>query len=653
MRPEDLPDLPAAPGCYIFRAADGQALYVGKARSLRSRVRSYFQSPDRLTPKTAAMVRRAHRLEVITTGNEVEALLLENTLIKRHRPRYNILLRDDKTYPYLKITPEPFPRLLLVRRVEDDGGRYFGPYASAGAVRDTLRLLRRVFPMRTCTPHKFAQARRPCLEYHIRRCPAPCVGRIDREAYAERVEGVRQFLEGRVDEVRRRLAEQMHAAAEAMAFERAAELRDLLRAVERLSERQEVVRLKAADEDYLGVAREGRTAAVSVLQVRGGKLVGRETYFLHADPDADTAAVLQAFLGQYYPIASSWPREVCVPTDAFEEGEAVAGLLAARGARLRVPRRGDRARLMAMAADNARWAVREEHLREERRGAPLEELRDFLGLDAPPSRIEGYDISNLQGTDSVASMVVFLDGRPAKREYRQFRIRTVEGADDFASHAETMERRLRHHEAERQAVAAGALEPERARFLALPDLVLIDGGRGQLSAVRAVMRRLGYGHIPAFALAKEEELLYREGEAEPIRLPRDSPALHLLQAVRDESHRFALRHHRRLRSHRTLTSRLAEVPGVGEARTRRLLRHFGSADAVAQASEEALRAAGLPGAVAARLYAALRTPAPPQAAERVAPPAGAYGGRRPRRANSSPGRQDARRPSAARGRGTR
>ena len=616
MGPRDLPDLPREPGCYIFRAADGEVLYVGKARSLRARVRTYFQDQGRLAVKTRAMVQRAARLEVITTQSEVEALLLENTLIKRHRPRYNILLRDDKTYPYLKITNEAFPRLVLTRSVKPDGGRYFGPYASAGAVRDTLRLLRRVFPMRSCSPHKFRTVLRPCLEYHIHRCPAPCVGLIEQGAYAQLVDGVRQFLEGRSDDVRRRLAAQMTEAAGAMEFERAAELRDLLRAVERLSERQQVVRLGGADEDYLGLARRARTAAVSVLQVRAGKLVGRETYFLTADPDAPDADVLAAFLVQYYPMASSWPREICLGTDAFEDGQDLAALFAqglpggGRKARLHVPRRGEKVRLMALAADNARWALEEERLRETRAGAPLDELQAALGLPTRPVRIEGYDISNFQGTDSVSSMVVFVDGRAAKAEYRHFRIKGVVGADDFASHAETIGRRFRRYFEERDQVAAGSLRPEAAKFLRLPDLVLIDGGKGQLSAVRRVMHEMGVAGVPTFGLAKEEELLFREGHPEPIRLPRDSAGLRLLQAVRDESHRFAITHHRQLRAGRTLTSRLLAVPGMGRVRTRRLLSALGSLEAVSQASVEDLTAAGVPRPVAERVYASLREPAP-------------------------------------------
>lgn len=653
MEPSDLPDLPLGPGCYLFRAADGQVLYVGKARSLKARVRTYFQDPQRLTVKTAAMVQRARHLEVITTASEVEALLLENTLIKRHRPRYNILLRDDKTYPYLKLTAETFPRLLLVRRVRDDGAHYFGPYANPGAVRDTLRLLRRVFPLRTCTPHKFRTAKRPCLEYHIHRCVAPCVALVTQGAYAALVDGVRQFLEGRSDGVRRRLQTQMAEASAAMAFERAAELRDLLRAVERLSERQEAVRLRGADEDYVGMARRGRTAAVTLLQVRAGKLVGRETYFLSADPDVPEGAVLSAFLGQYYPMASSWPREVCLATDELDDREAIEQLLRAGRAgrpvaRLHVPRRGEKVRLVGLAADNARWAVEEERLKEARTGRPLDDLQAALGLPARPERIEGYDISNFQGTDSVASMVVFVDGRPAKAEYRHFRIRTVEGANDFASHAETIGRRLTRYEAERTAVADGSMPLDQARFLRLPDLVLIDGGKGQLSAVREVMHRMGMADIPTFGLAKEEELLFREGQSEPIRLGRDTPALRLLQAVRDESHRFAITHHRQVRSRRTLTSQLSAVQGMGDVRTRMLLRRFGSVAAVAEAAVDDLRAAGLPRGVAVRLHAALHmggTEASALPAPAAAPGRAPAAGRRSARAANSP-------PKAAPGRTT-
>jgi len=624
MQPSDLPDLPGSPGCYLFRDETGEVLYVGKARSLRARVRSYFQDPGRLAVKTAAMVQRAAHVEVIITASEVEAVLLENTLIKKHRPRFNIMLRDDKTYPYLEITNEVFPRLVIARRVRDDGGRYFGPYANAGAARDTMRLLRRVFPMRNCTPHKFRTVRRPCLEYDLHRCPAPCVGLIEAPAYGELIEGVRQFLEGRSDIVRRRLQVQMEAAAQALEFERAAELRDLLRSVEQMSERQEVVRLKGADEDYLGVARRGRTAAVSVLQVRSGKLTGRETYFLTADPDQPDAEVLGAFVGQYYPIAAAWPAEVCLPTDAFEGRDAVAQMLEAgragptgraRKTRLRVPQRGDKAHLMSLATDNARWAVEEERLREDRQGAPLRELCSNLELPVEPRRIEGYDISNTQGTDSVSSMVVFVDGRPSKPHYRHFRIRTVEGANDFASHAETIGRRFARAEEERAAIREGRLRLDDAKFLPLPDLVLIDGGKGQLSAVREVMHRMGVAQIPTFGLAKEEELLFKEGRSEPIRLARDSAGLRLLQAVRDESHRFAITHHRQVRARRTITSRLSEVPGMGQVRVRQLLRAFGSLAGVQAADAQALREAGLPRPVAERLYASLHPVPPVRAAE--------------------------------------
>lgn len=620
MEPADLPDLPALPGCYLFRDAGRTPIYVGKARSLKARVRTYFQDPSRLTPKVRAMVAHAASVETITTGSEVEALLLENTLIKRHRPRYNILLRDDKTYPYVKMTAETFPRLLLVRRVRDDGARYYGPFPNAGAVRDTLRLLRRLFPMRTCTPHKFQTATRPCLEYHIHRCGAPCTGLIDALAYGQIVESVRDFLDGHPEAVRQRLDQEMRQASESLAFERAAELRDLLRAMERLTERQEVVRLDGNDEDYVNVARQGRTAAVAVLQVRAGTLVGRETYFLTADPETSDAEVLGSFLGQYYPIATSWPRELVVPTDAFESADAVRALLRTppesgsepyrghrRATRLITAQRGARVRLLSLAAENAAWAVRDEVLKEEARGTPLDELRIALNLPETPWRIEGYDISNFQGTDSVSSMVVFEGGRPQKSEYRHFRIRTVVGANDFASHAETIRRRFERAREEQAGIGRGELSPAKARFARMPDLLLIDGGKGQLSAVRAVLHEMGLEGIPTFGLAKREELLFEEGRPDPIRLPRSSPALRLLQAVRDESHRFAITYHRTLRSKRTLTSELLEVPGIGADRAKKLLKAFGSLDAIAQASEEALREAGLPRPVAQRLAATLAT----------------------------------------------
>jgi excinuclease ABC subunit C len=446
------------------------------------------------------------------------------------------------------------------------------------------------------------------------------VGLIDETSYGEIVTSVREFLDGHPQAVRQRLEREMERSAESMAFERAAELRDLVRAIDRLAERQEVVRLEGSDEDYVHLARQGRTAAVALLQVRSGTLVGRETYFLTADPETPDAEVLGSFLGQYYPMAASWPYEVVVPTDAFESAETIRALFHSgprgvvkgpgttrRKTHLVTAQRGARARLLALAQENAAWAVREEVLKEETDmgRTPLEELRAALGLERTPWRIEGYDISNFQGTDSVSSMVVFEGGRAQKSEYRHFRIRTVVGANDFASHAETIRRRFERARTEQSAVALGELSPEKARFARMPDLLLIDGGKGQLSAVRAVLHEMGLQDIPTFGLAKREELLFEEGRPDPIRLPRSSPALRLLQAVRDESHRFAITYHRTLRTKRTLTSELLAVPGIGPSRAKRLLRTFGSLERVAQASGDDLKAAGLPAPVIERLRLAL------------------------------------------------
>lgn len=612
MRPEDMPDLPVQPGCYIFRASDGRPLYVGKARSLRSRVRTYFQDPARLAAKVRVMVGHAASLELITTVSEVEALLLESNLIKKYRPRYNIVFRDDKTYPYLKITSEDFPRLILVRRVVKDGGEYFGPYPNVGQVRETLRLLRRVFKLRNCSPYRFRTTHRPCLEYHLHRCLAPCAGLVTKDEYAEHVAGVRQFLRGHSDEVRHMLLQEMDEASQQMAFERAAELRDLLRGLERMTERQEAVRLAQVDEDYVGLARRGGTAVICLIQVRAGKITGKETFYLAATADRSDGEVIGAFLTQYYPIATSWPKTVCVPTLEFADSPAAEAFLAqgsaassGRPAHLQVPRRGSRAHLLRRAMDNAELAAQAEAQRQDEEGEPMRELQKALGLAHLPRRIEGYDISNFQGADSVSSMVVFEDGRPAKAEYRRFVIRTVVGADDFASHAETCRRRFGRGLEEARAVTEGKLEPDKAKFARMPDLVLIDGGKGQLSAVRAAMREIGVDAIPTLGLAKQEELVFMEGNPEPIRLPRGGAALRLLQAVRDESHRFAITHHRRRREHTGLHSALDGVPGLGPVRRRRLLRAFGSVRAVVEVTPEDLTRAGLPRNVAEAVYAKL------------------------------------------------
>jgi excinuclease ABC subunit C len=581
--------LPRAPGVYLFRDARGDVLYVGKARDLRNRVRSYFQSARNLPAKTQALVERLADVEWITTGSEHEAYLLEESLIKSHRPKYNVLLRDDKHYPFLKLTAHPFPRLVVARRREDDGALYFGPYPSAGAVRAAERLIRRLFPLRTCTDRKFETVTRPCLLYHIKRCPAPCVGYVDAAAYGRIVDEVNAFLSGRRDEVRRELARRMAEAAEALRFEEAAELRDRLRALEEVLAEQTVVLRRKVDLDAVGVAREGRDAVGEVFQVREGQVVGRRRYLFRLPPEAEDGEILTRLLVAHYQ-REAVPPEILVPTAPPADDGARAFLAERRGGPVRLlsPRRGEKRDLLALALRNAAEGldeVREEAAAHEE---ALTALASALGLDGPPRRIEGYDISNTQGTLSVAAMVVFREGTPAPSHYRRFNIRTVVGADDFASLREAVARRMRR------------LSSRDASFGERPDLLLIDGGRGQLAAVLAALAETP--NPPAVAaLAKREEAIYVPGVAEPLRLPAWHPGLRLLQRVRDEAHRFANAGHGRRRSQALRRSRLDAVEGIGPKRRRALLSAFGSVEGIRQASVEEIVRVGIPAAVARRL----------------------------------------------------
>lgn len=620
---ERVADLPERPGVYLFKDAEGEVLYVGKARSLRQRVRSYFQSSKYLTTRILRLMQRVADLEFIVTRNEVEALVLENTLIKRYRPRYNVRLRDDKTYPYLKITVnERWPRVSVVRQVKDDGARYFGPYTFSASLQEALRLIRRVFPYRTCSNHRLARGGRPCLHYYIGRCLAPCAGLCDEEQYDGMIRELIAFLEGRSREMLNRVERQMQEAAENLEFERAAELRDQLRALHQVLEQQQVASPRRGEQDAIGLAREGDRAHAQVFFVREGKVIGREQLSLSGVEGLADEEVLAAFLTQYYSRASYVPQEILLPCDLPEgEAEVIARWLGERrGHRVRLhrPQRGAKRRMVEMAEHNARLllerAETEERARDDRARRALEELADYLGLEEPPRRIECYDISNLQGAQAVGSMVVMIDGEPRKSEYRRFRIQTVEGPNDFASMQEVLYRRLRRGLQEREeagkarGAAAGAPNgvavpapaapdgvPEGASeepggFADLPDMILIDGGKGQLSAAVEVLDRLGLVDIPVFGLAKRFELVFAPGRPDPIVIPRDSPALHLLQRIRDEAHRFALSYHRKLRQRATLHSVLEEVPGIGPRRRKALLEAFGSLDAIARATEDELAA---------------------------------------------------------------
>lgn len=598
MNPEEkLKHLPAKPGVYLFRDSDGTIIYVGKALSLKNRVRSYFQSGAGQSPKVRSMMSRAADFEYIVTDSEVEALILESNLIKEHRPRYNVFLKDDKSYPYLKVTlNEDYPRVHITRRMVKDGGRYFGPYTQVGAVHETLNLLRRLFPFRSCKQRELAAKGRPCLNYHIKRCLGPCCGLVSREDYRGMIREICLFLEGRQEELLKSLARRMEEASERLEFERAAELRDQLRAVQKVLEKQKVISSGMEDQDAVAMARGVDECSIMVFFVRGGKLLGREHFILKGAGGDSREEVVTAFIKQYYHRAEFIPREVLASALLEEEAGVIAEWLSGKkGARVqvKVPVRGEKKKLIEMVEKNALLALEEAQLERSFRrdaGEDLTLLAGELGLAKPPYRIECYDISNIQGAEQVASMAVLEDGKPAPDQYRRFKIKTVQGPNDYASMQEVIRRRFTRGAEERELINTGQMSSKKAKFHRMPDLVIIDGGKGQLSAAREIMRELGFGYIPAFGLAKEEELLFAEGRPDPICLPGDSRALYLLQRVRDEAHRFAVTYHRQLRTRRNLKSLLDEIDGIGEVRRRELLKFFPSIEAISQATLEELAA---------------------------------------------------------------
>lgn len=572
-----LEQLPLRPGVYLFKDAAGTILYVGKARVLRDRVRSYFQPGRPLEPRRGALVAEVADLDLVITDTEMEALALENNLIKRHRPRYNVLLRDDKNHPWLKLTlAEEYPRLHVVRRVGEDGAVYGGPYIPAHLGRKTATLARRLFGIRSCREELNGRRPRPCLQYQIKRCLAPCVAEIcSPERYRAAARDAAAFLEGRTDDVLARLRAEMAAAAEQERYEHAATLRDQVHALERLEAPQKITTTELEERDLFAAHREGERAALQVFVVRDGRVVAREGFLL--DRVTDGEALLETAIAQYYGSGRHVPRELLVP-EALPGAEALeAWLSAKRGARvrLRVPQRGEKVRLLELVQKNARLAFDLEwkHPRQQSEQI-LRSLRDLLDLETEPRRIECFDISNLQGSDVVASMVCFEDGAPKKSDYRKFKVRGLTGApDDFASMREVVGRRYRR-----------LLEEGHE----LPDLVLVDGGKGQLGAALEALAELGLGDQPVASLAKREELIFVAGRDEAVALPRESPVLQLVQRVRDEAHRFAVGFHRQRRDKRTLTSELDAIQGVGPATRRKLLSRFGSVRGVRGASEAEL-----------------------------------------------------------------
>jgi len=579
-----------------MRDSKGDVIYVGKAARLRNRVRSYFGSPRAMEPKTRVLREHIDDFEYIVCKNAGEALLLEATLIKRHQPFFNIRLKDDKRYPYLKVDLQNlWPRVFITRRIENDGARYFGPYASAGSVRATLDLVKKLFPWRSCTKEITGTDARPCLDYFIKRCIAPCTSFCTRDEYAEVIDNVILFLEGRSADVIRRTRSQMELASAQLDFERAAILRDQVLALERTAEQQTVANVRDEDLDVFGLAHDGDRGCVQVFFVRGTQMVGRDNFPLEGVKDEPESSILESFLLQFYESAQYIPRLIVVPGDPGDRETLQELLSEKRGSRveIRTPMRGEKRRLVEMARENAAEALALLKVKWQadstRVQAGIEQLEEELALPSPPHRIECYDNSNIQGTSPVSSMVVFVDGRPATDQYRKFKIRSVEGADDFATMDEVIRRRFRHASKsppDGQAATRETGTRDRSAAWDLPDLVVIDGGKGQLGAAAQAMQELGVHHIPIVSLAKRFEEVFVPDENEPIVLPRGSEGLYLIQRIRDEAHRFAISYHRQVRGRSQTASALDAVPGVGPRRKRALLRRFGSVKAVREASEE-------------------------------------------------------------------
>jgi excinuclease ABC subunit C len=609
--------LPMTPGVYLMKNASGRVLYVGKADSLRGRVASYFGARGPEDARISRMVTEVADVEYIVTDTVSEAYLLESNLIKEHRPRFNIRLRDDKSYPFVKITlGEDFPRIVRTRRLVRDGSRYFGPYASASSVDETLKLLRKIFPFRTCNldiPEGKRVLERPCLLYYINRCQGPCIEAIPKPDYRQTIGQIVDFLDGKQEPIAAQLRTEMAGHSDALRYEQAATTRDKLRAVERTMEQQKMAAFSRAEHDVIGMAREEDEACIQVMQVRSGKLIGREHFIVEGARDVTDAEVLGSFLQQYYASTDAVPRALLTPLMPADADDLEAYLADRRGVRvtISVPERGEKRRLVALATGNAVEALARERAEwladTAKRDEALNDLASELGLPRVPERIECYDMSNIQGTSAVGSMVVFIDGRPEPKEYRRFRIRSGDTPDDFRMMAEVLRRRfsrvakLRSETGALSLAAVGADEaPDEAETedgerprdqgWAVPDLVIVDGGKGQLSVAVGVMHELAITDVPLTGLAKRFEELYLPGRSDPVVLPRRSQALYLVQRIRDEAHRFAITYHRDVRGKRALRSELDEIAGIGPGRKKALLKRFGSVRRIREASVDEVAA---------------------------------------------------------------
>jgi len=584
---EQLKQLPPSPGVYLMKEAEGNILYVGKAANLHQRVRSYFSAGQKLSPKLERMVARVDDFDFFVTTSEQEALILELNLIKRHRPRYNVRLKDDKTFPYLKIDiNEDWPRVHITRRLEENGGRYFGPFASAKSVRQTLKVLKGIFPFRSCRKSITGTDLRPCLEYHIHHCLGPCIGIVSEEEYAEVIKQIILFLEGKQEMVVQELQSKMGKAAEALDFEKAALLRDQIQAIDRVIEGQRIATTVSGEQDVIAFASDKDQAYVQVFFIRSGKLIGRESFVLQGARSEEPGQIMTNFIKQFYASAPHTPPLLLLQYPVEDRTIIESWLQSKRGAKvhIQVPRRGNKKQLVRIVAENAQQGM--EQLKIKQLAAPaalvtaLAEIKRNLRLPRLPSRMEGFDISNIQGTVAVGSMVVFEQGKPKPSHYRRFRIKTVSGANDYAMLQEVIKRRFK------RSLKSDASTPNT--WAILPDLVFIDGGKGQLNSVLAAMREVGVGSVPTASLAKENEEIFVPQKREPIVLPRSSPGLQLLQRLRDEAHRFALGYHQKMRRRQTFASVLDTIPGIGPKRKRALLKQFGSVQAIREASIEEL-----------------------------------------------------------------
>ena len=586
-----LATLPDSPGCYLMKDEQGKIIYVGKAINLKNRVKSYFQASSDHSYKTKQMVRNIRDIEWIVVASELEALILEMNLIKRHRPFYNVRLKDDKRYPYIKIHwQDDFPKLSVTRNMVQDGSRYFGPYTSVWAVHQTLDILRKIFPYLTCAREITGKDPRPCLYYDIHLCSGPCIGAISKKDYRQMIDDLARFLEGKTDPVLKRLQKEMDSASEAMNYEKAALIRDQIQAIQRVVERQKIISTERKDSDVIAMARSNGEACVQVFFIRSGKLIGREYFILEGTEEEKNAAILEEFIKQFYSQAASIPNKVLLPQEVEEAHIIQEWLNTRRGGekvQIKVPKRGESKDLVQMAAENAAETLRSLEIRwkadKDRQRTALNEIQETLGMAEPPNRIECYDISNTQGTASVGSMVVFEQGVPNKKLYRRFNIRTVTGPDDFASMKEVLKRRFSNYFSENEAKQNPGYKPDLA-FSILPDLLIVDGGKGQLRQAIDILEEMDLnGALTIAGLAKQEEELFLPDNPESLRLDDHSQGYYLIQRIRDEAHRFAITAHRNRRGKIGLASKLDTIPGIGPSRRKELISRFGSIKGILEA----------------------------------------------------------------------